>query len=290
MPVRRRIPHAGRPSSNSSEGRIARAAWRSQVSRDICRIGRLCAGLAAVRCAFCGRSPDAGLLDFDRRCCPARPAVGAATRGLRPVAYRDCAGLVLDLRGRSARSPLTPGHRSGRSRRLASSRSALPSPRRMLQRTAQPSGYRHDAGPAARARRISTRSSTPCPDAMIVIDERGRDRNPSAPPPSGCSAGRRRRSIGQQRQMLMPSPYRERPRRLSRPLSAAPASGASSASAASSSASARTARPSRWSWRSARCDPATSASSPASSATSPSASRPRRGCRNCSPSWSTSRA
>ena len=33
-----------------------------------------------------------------------------------------------------------------------------------------------------------------------------------------------------------------------------------------------------------------SPTSPASSATSPSSSRPRRGCRNCSPNWSTSRA
>ncbi len=45
----------------------------------------------------------------------------------------------------------------------------------------------------------------------------------------------------------------------------------------------------RWNCRSARCGSTASATSPALSATSPSDRKPRRGCRNCRPSWSTSR-
>ena len=88
---------------------------------------------------------------------------------------------------------------------------------------------------------------------------------------------------------LMPGPDRARHDNYLDRYKRRPASATSSASAGSSPASAGTARPFRSICRSARCSPAASAISPASSAISPNISRPRRGCTNCSPNWSTSR-
>ena len=90
------------------------------------------------------------------------------------------------------------------------------------------------------------------PDAMIIIDERGRIESLSTTAERlfGYSLDE---VAGQNVSRLMPSPYREQHDCYLQALPRRPASGGSSASAASWSASARTARPFRCISRSASC-------------------------------------